>query len=98
MPEEKQYTWFVIVWIITITIATGIFLLIVWYQHQVISLGYKLSKAQKQYQRLLNQRQALQTEIATFLAPDRLEKICRQRFNLTLPEKNQIIILRPKRK
>lgn len=52
-----------------------------------------ISRERARYQELVSMRDNLRVELARLKSPQRIAKIARERFDLTLPDSNQIIVL-----
>lgn len=63
----------------------------VWTHITTVSLGYALSEAGESHRKLLERNRALRIEAAALRAPDRLEKLGRERFGLTPPKTEQVV-------
>ncbi|HOJ13027.1 MAG TPA: cell division protein FtsL [Deltaproteobacteria bacterium] len=65
----------------------------VWSRHQVIELGYALSREQARMEQLASQNRALRIEISTLKSPKRLEAIAQKDLGLTPPRPEQVVYL-----
>ncbi|OGP98219.1 MAG: cell division protein FtsL [Deltaproteobacteria bacterium RBG_19FT_COMBO_52_11] len=66
----------------------------VWAHHQVISLGYEISKASQDEQLLLQENKKLRLELAALKSPSRIESLALKKLGFRNPEKEQLIIVR----
>lgn len=66
----------------------------VWAHHQVISLGYEISKASQDEQLLLQENKKLRLELAALKSPSRIESLALKELGFRNPQKEQLIIVR----
>lgn len=66
----------------------------VWAHHQIISLGYEISRVSQEEERLIEENKKLRLELAMLKSPDRLEKKALQELGFVTPQNGQIIIVR----
>lgn len=69
----------------------------VWVRLQVVRLGYQISHETEREKRLQQVHRKLQVERALLRSPERLERLARERLNLTLPDPGTIQRLKTKR-
>lgn len=69
----------------------------VWVRLQVVRLGYQISHETEREKRLLQVHRKLQVERALLRSPERLERLARDRLNLTMPDPSTIGRLKPRR-
>lgn len=62
-------------------------------RHAVVHLGYKLSEATKEHERLMTDYRKLQVEIATLKSPRRLREFAAGPLDLEEPKASQIVDL-----
>jgi len=72
----------------------GCSLFSVWAHHQVISLGYQISRASQEEQDLLRENKKLRLELAALKSPQRIENIALKELGFATPQKEQLIIVR----
>ena len=72
----------------------GCSLFSVWAHHQVISLGYEISRASEEEQDLLQESKKLRLELAALKSPRRIENIALKDLGFINPQKEQLIIVR----
>jgi cell division protein FtsL len=75
-------------------VVIGCCLFYVWFQHQIISLGYETSEAAREEQALLQENKRLRLELASLKAPGRIERMAQHELGLVPPQKEQLIIVR----
>jgi cell division protein FtsL len=79
-------------------VAAGVFigcaLFSVWAHHQVISLGYEISKANQEEQELLQTSKKLRLEVAALKSPNRIQGTAMRDLGFASPQKEQLIIVR----
>jgi cell division protein FtsL len=63
----------------------------IWHQAALISLGYKMSRAEQEIRGLEENIKKLETEKAALLSLDKVERTARQDLHLTDPKDDQII-------
>jgi len=66
----------------------------VWAHHQVISLGYEISKASQEEQLLDQENKKLRLELAALKSPSRIESMALKELGFRNPQKEQLIIVR----
>jgi len=69
-------------------------LLYVWTRIQVVQLGYEISSAVGEKETVILAHNELKVEIATLRSAQRLEKKAREQLGMSLPNSNQLIIIR----
>lgn len=69
----------------------------VWVRLQVVRLGYEISNETDREKRLLQVHRKLQVERALLRSPERLERLARERLNLTMPDPGTIERLKLRR-
>jgi cell division protein FtsL len=72
----------------------GCALFSVWAHHQVISLGYEISKANQEEYELLQKNKKLRLEFASLKSPTRIQGTAMRDLGFTNPQKDQLIIVR----
>jgi len=70
----------------------------VWVRLQVVRLGYQISHETEREKRLQQVHRKLQVERALLRSPERLERLARDRLNLTMPDPGTIGRLKPRRR
>lgn len=60
-------------------------------KHAVVQLGYSLSQASREHERLLADQRKLQVEVATLRSPSRLRKLATEMLGLGEPAPAQIL-------
>lgn len=70
----------------------------VWVRLQVVRLGYQISRETDREKRLQQVHRKLQVERALLRSPERLERLARDRLNLSMPDPGTIQRLKPKRR
>ena len=84
----------VIALVITATLMTTIGVIRVARQHEVLRLGFELSRMSEQLGRMQEARRALELELATLTAPDRIRRLATQ-LGMTPVSPDKIRILSP---
>ena len=69
----------------------------VWVRLQVVRLGYQISHETEREKRLQQVHRKLQVERALLRSPERLERLARERLNLTMPDPGTIQRLQRRR-
>lgn len=72
----------------------GILFLYLWFRLEAIHLGYKISSATKEEERLTQLNSQLKIELGSLKSPSRIGKIAQQQLGLSYPSKDQVIILK----
>lgn len=62
--------------------------------HQIVSLGYEISRAQEEEQELLKTNKRLRLELAALKSPSRIEGKALREFGFVKAEKEQLVIVR----
>ena len=65
----------------------------VWTRLEAYNFGYKISRAEKDKQELLQLNRRLQLEVATLKAPERVARITKE-LGMVVPRREQIIVVR----
>jgi cell division protein FtsL len=84
----------VLVTLVVAAVFIGCALFSVWAHHQVISLGYEISKANQEEQELLQLNKKLRLEIAALKSPNRIQGTAMRDLGFANPQKDQLIIVR----
>jgi cell division protein FtsL len=63
----------------------------IWHQAAIIQLGYQTSRLDEKKARLEEDIKRLETEQAALLAPERVDRIAREKLRLVEPRPDQII-------
>ncbi len=63
----------------------------VWTHITTVALGYALSDAGASHKKLLERNRALRIEAAALRSPDRLQRLAKERFNLSPPKTEQVV-------
>jgi cell division protein FtsL len=72
---------------------TGVCVLRVERQHEVLRLGYRLSRANEHVRRLGEQRRQLELELATLTAPDRIRRLATELGMATVaPDRIRVVV------
>lgn len=66
----------------------------VWWQHQIISLGYEISQKSQEEQILLKENKKLRLELAALKSPSRIESMALKELGFVNPQKEHLIIVR----
>ena len=69
-------------------------LVYVWAHHQIVSLGYQISKAGQEEQTLLQENKKIRLELAALKTPGRIESMALNELGFINPQKEQLIIVR----
>lgn len=84
----------VLVTLVVAVVFIGCALFSVWAHHQVISLGYEISKANQEEQELLQMNKKLRLEVAALKSPNRIQGTAMRDLGFANPQKDQLIIVR----
>jgi len=66
----------------------------VWAHHQVLALGYEISKANQEEQELLQENKRLRLDVAALRSLGRIEGTALKDLGFANPQKDQLIIVR----
>ncbi len=69
------------------------FFLKTWCGVQCIQTGYEISAAMNKQQNLINMQKNLKIELVHLRSPQVLMKIAKEKFELTIPKPDQVIII-----
>jgi len=64
-----------------------------WCRVQNVRVGYEITRALAQHQKLVTMHSNLNIEMARLKSPERISKIAREQLGLTTPSPKQVIIL-----
>jgi len=76
---------------LTVLVALGVALGVVWIRLQLVHRGYEISTARQVERRLEQEQRELRIEIATLTSPRRLEEVARTRLHMAPPAPGQIV-------
>jgi len=69
------------------------FFLKTWCGMQCIRIGYEITSAINKQQNLINMEKNLKIELVHLKSPEVLEKVATERFGLTIPKPDQIVVI-----
>lgn len=81
------------IWIVLMFIFMTELLFYTWSRVQCVQLGYEISKETDNIQDLTAVQNSLKIEIARLKSPERIEKIAKNRFDLSTPRPEQVIMI-----
>lgn len=90
MLKVKRYIGKILAGILIILCVLGL----IWQRLQVLNIGYSIKQMETQKKELLREKKALQIEIATLSAPDRIEMIASKYLGLTTPDRKNIYVVK----
>lgn len=97
--EAPSVRFLVIVMITLALLLTGIGVIRVTRQHEVLRMGLKLSKASEQVRKLREARRQLELELATLTAPDRIRRLALSLgMQPVAPDRIRVVGAKPSRK
>ncbi len=97
--EAPSVRFVVVVMVVLALLLTGIGVVRVTRQHEVLRLGLKLSKASEDVRKLREARRQLELELATLSAPDRIRRLALALgMEPVAPDRIRVIGTRPSRK
>ena len=76
---------------LAVALAAGLGILHVWSRTEVYRTGYELGKLEAENRRLLEERDALRTEVATLRSPGRLERFAREQLGMAPPAPGTVV-------
>lgn len=65
----------------------------IWSRVQIVQYGYEINALEVKNRGLVDENKKLKVEVATLKAPDRIEKIAKEKLGMGLPAPEQIEIL-----
>ena len=81
------------IWIVFMFFFISELFLYTWSRVQCVGVGYEISKAAGHHNELMILRKNLKVEMASLKSPARIAKIAKNRFGLTMPKPEQMIII-----
>lgn len=93
MRFEFERTGIVTRAVVVVTPAVAAALFYVWAQVTTVRLGYALSEASDTHRVLIEENRGLRIEVAALRAPERLERLAAERYQLEPPRTEQVIRL-----
>lgn len=66
----------------------------VWQRVQVVRLGYQIERCKVEKTELIRKNRELLIEISSLTSPDRIERLASSRVGLSVPEREQIVIVK----
>lgn len=66
----------------------------VWQRVQVVRLGYQIERCKVEKTELIRKNRELLIEISSLTSPDRIERLAASRVGLSIPEREQIVIVK----
>lgn len=87
-----------IVKVLTVILSFGVFifsfLFYTWVHMQVVHISYEMAQAKGLENECLEVNKKLKTEVATLKTPLRIKKLAAAKLGLSVPEKDQVIIIK----
>ncbi|MFQ5485231.1 MAG: hypothetical protein ACE5DO_07840 [Desulfobacterales bacterium] len=84
------------IWMFLMSIFIAELFFYTWCRVQNVRVGYEISEKRDKLQHLLTLQKDLEVEHARLRSPERLANIAKNRFNLTNPTPEQIIVVHEK--
>ena len=81
------------IWIIFMVFFISELFLYTWSRVQCVGIGYDISKTANHQKRLVVLQNNLKIELASLKSPARIAEIAKNRFGLTMPTPEQMIII-----
>jgi cell division protein FtsL len=81
------------IWIIFMVFFISELFLYTWSRVQCVGIGYEISKAASHHKELKILRKNMKIELASLKSPVRIAEIAKNRFGLTMPTPEQMIII-----
>jgi cell division protein FtsL len=72
----------------------AIALVYVWFHIKITKLNYQIASEISVRDRLLEENRRLKVEVTTLKAPQRIEKIARDKLEMYFPDKDQVIFVK----
>ena len=88
--ERVRYAPFILVAFILMAVA----LLLVWTRVHMTQLEYRVADEINRGERLLEEQRKLRLEYATLKAPQRIERIAKEKLLMSYPKQEQVIVLK----
>ncbi len=88
--DFKRFLFFTLLLLLLV----GASLFYVWTRIQVIHLGYEISNALKENQRLTDVNRRMRLEVATLKSYKRIERIATEELKMVTPKPDQVIVIR----
>ncbi len=81
-------------WIVSLTaLMVGVGMVFAWSANRVIGLGYEISNLQAERRKVLEDYSRLRVELASLRRPERVERIAVDRFGLTRPPAERVVVI-----
>ena len=96
MPESPKRTDLrpVLTAILVVASFAAVGLFHTWLRIEGLRIGYSLSQATTEQRALVRENERLRLEVATLEAPDRIERIARQKLGMRQPRAGEVIVVR----
>src|SRR5690242_17860697 len=82
-------------WLLLCALFAGVGVMHVTARILVVRVGYQLSTAEAQYQRLSREHDRLKLELATLKSPAKLERVARERLGMGPPPGGRVVAVGP---
>ena len=80
-------------WVLVLVLVLGEMFLLAWCRVQHVTVGYSITQATEEQQRLIKAQNKLKVEIARLRSPERITKIARSQLGLAPPKEEQMKVL-----
>lgn len=94
--EAPSVRLFIIAMVILAVMVVGVCVIRVTREHEVLRLGFQLSKKSEKVRALREERRQLELELATYTAPDRIRKLATQ-LGMTPVAPDKIRVVGPRK-
>jgi len=78
----------------SLCVVVTVFLLYIWYPLETVKTGYTIQELSRLRDKLKAENNMLKLEYASLKLPQRIKHIAKKKLGMTMPKKNQVIILK----
>jgi cell division protein FtsL len=82
----RNFAWM----ILFLCMGVSISLFTVWIRAQIVQVEYEISAANQEHREMLRSQELLMITVASLRAPERIERLAREKLDLRPPERHQI--------
>lgn len=80
------------IWVALIVVFMAELLVYTWCRVRYVRIGYEITEASKEHQRLMELHRKLKVEEARLRSPERITRIAQQR-GLVMPDSKQVVVI-----
>ena len=91
----KRRVSFIVLWTLAVAASASAFIVHLALRGRIVTAGYELGRAKEERRQLSETRKAMQTQIAAYKTPERVEGVARSLLGMDPPTSDRIIVLSP---